>query len=178
MNLSRVPSPILNLAEGRNFPFLIIAACVAILGGAFYFQYVVGLSPCVLCLYQRVPYYVVIALMALSVAVRGDARFYMGFLALAVIAFYVNAAIAAYHVGVEYKWWPGPDACAMPGQKAQTVEQLLAEVEAQKPVRCDEVQWRFLGLSMAAYNGIFSLILADLCALAALVKYHGTKKAN
>lgn len=78
--------------------------------------------------------------------------------ALALVA---GAGIAAYHVGVEQKWWLGTDACAaLSGLGAKTVEE-LREVLLRTPVaRCDEVSWSMFGVSMAGYNFLVSLVLA------------------
>src|SRR5215217_6388001 len=73
----------------------------ALLGGAYYFQYVVGLSPCEMCYWQRWPHMVAIAVGLLALV----------FMLAAITALIVTAAIGIFHVGVEYRWWAGPQAC-------------------------------------------------------------------
>lgn len=138
---------------------------LATIAGAWFFQLVLGYKPCQLCLEQRYAYYigiplaVVIALAASRGAARGILRAALVVLALVVLA---NAGLGAYHAGVEWGWWQGPTECS--GQIADfgNPGNLLESLRTVKVVRCDEVQWRFLGLSMAGYNVLISLLMAAI----------------
>ncbi len=136
--------------------FVAWCGSVLLMFGALYFQYVEGLHPCVLCMYQRYPHYFVIVLGALALW-----RFPKAFPLLAIIVA-SSAAIAFFHVGVEQKWWDGLAICS--GNIELTFEEMLN----QTPARCDEIAWKFLGLSMAAWNGTISLICAALWVRASL----------
>ena len=95
------------LASGRTAPAaVILAASTATLGTAFLFQYAGGFAPCVLCVYERYPYGVAMALALLAFAL-GDGRARGAVLALAALAFAVGAGIGCFHVGVEQHWWRG-----------------------------------------------------------------------
>ena len=85
--------------------------------------------------------------------------------ALAVIAGLMlwNAGLAAYHAGVEWKWWPGPNTCGGEPDLG-TGGNLLKQLQSINVVRCDEAAWRFLGLSLAGYNVLISLALAAVAA--------------
>ena len=148
------------------------AACAsaAMLAVAHAFETFGGMAPCHLCLYQRDVYWI-----ALSVGIAGFALGYMrlgwaGRMAgyLLALIFLVGAGVAAYHAGVEWKWWPGPTTCTG-GGGAVSVGQLAAFMNGAKalPPQCDVAAWRMLGLSMAGYNTIVSLGLAVLSAIAA-----------
>jgi len=149
---------------------LVLAASVAVLGTALFSQYVGGLQPCVLCIYQRVPYVLAIALcaLALAVAVFGGGTkpsLTRSGLVICVALFIAGAGIAAYHVGVEQGWWMGTEACAGSDLNALTIEDLRQQL-LQKPIaRCDEVAWSAFGISMAGYNFIVSLLLAGGCVV-------------
>ncbi len=82
-------------------------------------------------------------------------------LALALVA---NAGLGAYHAGVEWGFWPGPAECTGPVIDLGSAANLLERLNSAKVVRCDEVQWRFLGLSLAGYNVLISLAMAALAA--------------
>lgn len=84
---------------------------------------------------------------------------------LAIVLLLVSAGLGAHHAGVEWKWWPGPDACAGGGAAAEAGGSLIERMQAARVVRCDEAAGRFLGLSFAGYNALFSLGLAALLAL-------------
>lgn len=144
---------------------LIAAIAALTLGGAWFFQLVLGLQPCPLCLEQRYAYYLAIPLaIVVAVAAARDAPrslLYAGFFAL-LLAALANAVLGGYHAGVEWKWWPGPTDCSGPVVDLGKAGDLLSRLDTVKVVRCDEVQWRFLGLSMAGYNVLISLLMAAL----------------
>ena len=142
-------------------PAALAAGSLAALAAAFAFQHLGGLEPCPLCIWQRWPHVATVLLAALSLGFRGSAA--AAFLGLAGLAALAGAGLAGYHVGVEQQWWPGLEACAG-GPPAQTVAELRERLLNTAPARCDEVAWSFLGLSMAAWNGLLSLGLAGLAA--------------
>ncbi|MGZ5843192.1 MAG: disulfide bond formation protein B [Xanthobacteraceae bacterium] len=152
----------------RNDPPLAAAAVVAIvglatIGGFFFFQYVVGLAPCPLCLEQRNAYYISVPLAALLWlgAGYGSQRkvLLLGFLVIAAAMLW-NTGLSAYHAGIEWKFWSGPQECTGPMNNVSTAKDLLNQLNTFSPVRCDEVQWSFLGLSLAGYDVLVSLGLA------------------
>jgi len=134
---------------------------IALLGGAFLFQYVGGLFPCQLCVWQRYPHGAVIVIALLgALFLRGRARAWA--LALAAIALLAGSAIAAFHVGVEQKWWEGLPGCVgeVPGAKPGTnLDDLLNQANKKPAARCDEIPWQLFGISMAGYNFIISLVV-------------------
>jgi disulfide bond formation protein DsbB len=149
----------------------LVAACAsaALLAIAHGFQKFGGLLPCHLCLYQRDVYWA-----AICVAVAGFALGYMrlrwaGRLANVLLAliFLAGAGIAAFHAGVEWKWWPGPSSCT--GGGAVNVGDLAGFLAGDKvrPPRCDVAAWVFLGLSMAGWNVLISLGLTAMSVMAA-----------
>jgi disulfide bond formation protein DsbB len=145
----------------------IFAVSLATLGGAWFFQFVVKLPPCPLCLEQRVPYYVVIplslvlAIAALLHAPRGVVA--AGFVVILGAAL-VSAGLGAYHSGVEWRFWAGPTDCSGPITDFTAKGPLLDQLGSIRVVRCDEAAWRFLGLSLAGYNVVISLALAAVAA--------------
>ena len=84
-----------------------------------------------------------------------------GFAILA-LATLVNAGLGAYHSGVEWGFWQGPTDCSGPVVNLGSANDLLSRLDTVKVVRCDEVQWRFLGLSLAGYNVLISLLMAAI----------------
>ena len=148
-----------------------LAVCVlsaATLIGAWIFQYGFDIQPCELCLKQRYTYYLVIPLAALTAlaAARSFPRpvIVVGF-GIILLATLANAGLGTYHSGVEWGWWQGPTECTGPLLDLGNAGNLLDRLATTKVVRCDEVQWRFLGLSLAGYNVLISLAMAALAAL-------------
>jgi disulfide bond formation protein DsbB len=147
---------------------LAIAVIAAVtLAGAWYFQLVRGLFPCPLCLEQRYAYYLAVPLAALTAlaAVRDAPRaLVLGGLAILAIAALGNAWLGGYHAGVEWKLWQGPTECTGQIGDFGSASNLLERLKTVKVIRCDEVQWRFLGLSLAGYNVLISLLMAAIAA--------------
>ena len=135
----------------------------ATIGGFFFFQYVMGFAPCPLCLEQRDSFYVAVPLAVLLTlgANHGASRkvLALGFLVIAGVMLW-NTGLSVYHAGVEWKWWAGPLDCSGPINKFGPAQDLLKSLGSVSVVRCDEVQWRFLGLSLAGYDVIISFGLA------------------
>jgi disulfide bond formation protein DsbB len=141
----------------------IIAA--ATLAGAWFFQLVLDIRPCPLCLEQRYAYYLAIplgALVALAAARDAPRTVLMAGLAILGLAALGNACLGAYHAGVEWHFWQGPTDCTGPVGNLGSASNLLERLDTVKVIRCDEVQWRFLGLSLAGYNVLISLLMAAI----------------
>lgn len=160
------------LVPGRPFFALVLAACAVALAGALAGQYLFGLEPCVLCLYQRVPFVLAGLVAAAMLGLPTSAGLRRLGAGLVLLAFAVNAGIAAYHVGVEQRWWTSA-VCEAPvtagGAALLSVDDLRAALAGppQRPA-CDQVAWTLFGVSMAGYNLVFSAALAAFAAAALL----------
>jgi disulfide bond formation protein DsbB len=159
-------------ARGRANPALtaalaITAIAAATLAGAWFFQLVLDIRPCPLCLEQRYAYHLAIPLGALVAfaATRDVARaVLLAGLAILAAAALGNAGLGVYHAGVEWGLWQGPTECSGPIMDFGSAGNLLERLNTVKVIRCDEVQWRFLGLSLAGYNVLISLLMAAIAA--------------
>lgn len=138
---------------------LLVAGSALALAAAWYFQLVVGLAPCPLCLDQRIAYYAAIpvGLAAFAAAGAGREGLARALLALLGLAMLANMGLAIYHAGVEWRFWTGPTACT--GAPVTTGNVLSALKGARVP-RCDEAAWRLFGLSMAGWNALVAAGLA------------------
>jgi disulfide bond formation protein DsbB len=136
---------------------------LALLLGAFAFQFIGGLAPCQLCLWQRWPHAAAVLIGAVAMVVPGRLLPVLG--ALSALT---SAGIAAFHTGVERGWWEGLATCTAGSISGLDVKDLLDPTVVVAPVvRCDEVAWQMLGLSMASWNMLASLALAALWLMAA-----------
>jgi disulfide bond formation protein DsbB len=143
----------------------VIAA--ATLAGAWFFQLVLDILPCELCLEQRYAYYLMIPLAALTAlaAAKGAPRtVLLAGLAILGLAALGNAGLGFYHAGVEWKFFAGPADCTGPVGNLGSAGNLLQRLDTTKVILCDVVQWRFLGLSLAGYNVLISLLMAAIAA--------------
>lgn len=143
----------------RNLMLLAASGSLALIAGAWLFQ-LLGYAPCKLCLWQRWPHY---AAMGVGVVTLVAGPYLLLALAGALSAL-TTAGIGAYHTGVERGWWEGPSTCSGtgPGLGGLSGADLLSTDAPVDIVMCDEVAWAFLGVSMASWNMIFSLIIASI----------------
>ena len=143
-------------------------ASLAMLAAAFTAQYLFGLEPCVLCLYQRVHYGATAVLAVVGVSLAGEGRMPGMIVGLCGVVFLTGAGLALYHVGVEQHWWGSIAACGGGGVRGDiTLEQLRAGLAAKPPKPCDQVDWTFFGVSLAGFNALASLGLAVFSLAAA-----------
>ena len=147
----------------------ILAISAAMLSVAFTFQYVGGLAPCTLCIYQRIPYALIIGLtvLALPFAPLLGARVVTAGIALCGCAFAAGAVVAGFHVGVENGWWEGLSSCGSHISPDLDFEEFKRRLLAAPVVRCDEVAWSMFGVSMAGYNFLASVVFAGGSFIAA-----------
>jgi disulfide bond formation protein DsbB len=141
-------------------PILAIALIATLtIAAAWAFQILGGYAPCPLCLQQRWPYYVVVPLALLLLWQKNaSVRFGRGGLLVIALVMLAGAGLAAYHVGIEWHWWKGPQSCAATGGLSGG----LPDLSNARVVRCDEAPWRFLGLSFAGWNLAISMMIAAL----------------
>ncbi len=138
---------------------------------AFGFEHLGGLKPCALCIWQRWPHAVAVVLAMIFVATRHPAV-----AALAALTFFAGTLTAGFHAGVEQGWWSGLATCEVGSDSALDRESLLDFASPVSVVRCDEIAWRFLGLSMAVWNGLASAALCVIWAILTKNSIHNRRK--
>jgi disulfide bond formation protein DsbB len=141
---------------------LAIAAPAALLAGAYGSEIWGGLYPCEMCWWQRYAHFAALALALVSLALRGAPDRGRSFVWLAALAILTSGGIGAYHAGVEAGIFEGFTTCASTGTAGLSAEDMLKEIMAKPIVRCDEIQFSFLGISMAGWNAILSIAAALL----------------
>ncbi|WP_128254069.1 disulfide bond formation protein B [Falsirhodobacter deserti] len=148
---------------GKVLAAIAAAGSAALLLGALGFQYIGGLAPCHLCMYQRYPHVaaVVLGLLVLLLPRRW-------IMALGALAAGASAAVGIFHTGVERGWWQGPTSCTGSGGGLGGLSgsDLLSTDTPVNLVMCDQVAWSMGGLSMASWNAIASLVLVALWIMA------------
>jgi disulfide bond formation protein DsbB len=145
----------------NNIPVLAILISGGLLCGAWFFQFGLGYPPCQMCYWQRHAHKIVLVIAAIAIALSFTAKPYSRFFNLLLaLAFLGSVGMAFWHVGVEYKIWEGPQTCAAGGglDEIDMSDPLAILDKKIKGPACTEALWHFLGLSMAAWNGIISLI--------------------
>lgn len=157
----------------RLAAILLLLTGAGALTGALISQYWGGLQPCILCLYQRWPHGLAAGLGLLALLPMAS-RPRKSLLILGGLTLLAGAAIALFHVGVEYRWWEGTASCGSPVGQAQSIEELRRALLAAPVVRCDVPAWSLFGVSMAGYNLLLSLLVGSAVLMSAV---KGSKQA-
>ncbi len=152
----------LELLTVGNAAFVIAGIGFASLAAAWIFQSM-GYEPCELCYAERNPYYFAVpaGLIAAMLADRAPKAAAL-LLAAICVAMIFDAGLSAYHAGVEWHFWPGPDACTGNGPGVSATGSLAQKLRHNTAVRCDVAAIRIFGLSLAGYLVFLSLGLAGL----------------
>ena len=125
----------------------------------FISEYVFGFTPCSLCLIQRYPH-MLVAITSIWLVFFRTHNLFMYPLNTLIMAF--SIILASYHVGVEQGIFQGPQSCSssnLSSVSEKSAEALLIDILNTSVVRCNEVTWSFMRLSMASWNLIISTAL-------------------
>ena len=156
------------LLQPRISAFVLFIASVSVLSLALWFQFFQGLEPCVLCHYQRIPYVITSILSMLAFVLAASGQVLVIIHGLTALVFLVGAGIAGYHFGIEQQWWRGVTECTGADVgSAKSISEIRSQVMTAPLVRCDNVSWSLLGVSMAGYNFLISLGLMAAAIFAA-----------
>ncbi len=156
------------ILNSPSFPAIVaLVLGTATIAGAWFFELVIGLAPCPMCLTQRWPYYIGLPILALALVLINSSNKTLSqiCLAAAAVLFVAGAAYGIYHSGVEWRLWEGPSGCSGGEELSADVGNLLQELSSAKVVSCVDAAWRFLGLSLAGYNVIISITMAALSVM-------------
>ena len=143
-----------NLTKARGLALIVP---VALVGGAYGFQYLAGLTACEMCWWQRYAHFAAIGLAVAAFILPGKRLW----VALAGLAILVAGLIGGYHAGVEYAWWKGLTECTSLVSFSKGADPLAAIMNA-PIIRCDVVQWKIFGISLAGFNFMISVLGAGV----------------
>jgi disulfide bond formation protein DsbB len=167
LDVARVSPGLRRLSAGA-LTALLLAVAAAVILSALAFEHIGGYTPCPLCLQQRYAYYLGVPAFAAALLLLRlpRPRWAAGLLAAVALAFLVNAGLGIYQAGAEWKFWDPPATCASPSSLPSFD---LAHMNLDRvPASCGVASWRFLGLSFAGWNAVFSAGLAAGACWAAL----------
>lgn len=143
------------------------------LAAALFSEVALGLEPCILCIYQRIPFVIGAILGLAGLALRKKPAFVDITMGVLAVNFMVNSGIATYHTGVEQKWWASAvEGCAVPNFGETGEQSILENILSAPTGNCAEIPWQdpILGLSMANYNILLCLGIFVACLLSILIR--------
>lgn len=138
--------------SAKNAYWLAFLIPFGLLGGALISQYGFDLYPCEMCMWQRWPHYIAVALAVLALLLRNQPVSKLLVIAAA-LAILTSGLIGGFHAGVEYGWWEGLTTCAM---APNTGGDMLDSIMNAPLIRCDVAPWSLMGISLAGYNFLLS----------------------
>jgi len=153
------------ISTNRSIIGLVLAGSIAALAVAFASQYIGGLLPCQLCIWQRWGYAGAIVLAILTLLMPPRWR-RLGAV-LASVGLLGTAAIALFHTGVEYHWWQGLASCTGNLDTSQSLSDLQQQLLATPVIPCDRPAWTMFGISMAGYDFLYAAVLGLFCLIGA-----------
>lgn len=143
------------------------------LAAALYSEVALDLEPCILCIYQRIPFVIGALLGIVGLLMRKKAFVVDAQLGVLSVNFLVNSGIAFYHTGVEQKWWVSAvEGCTVPNFGDGEPQSILEDILSAPTAACSEIPWQdpIIGLSMANYNVILCFGIAVVCALSLFIR--------
>jgi disulfide bond formation protein DsbB len=144
---------------------LLLYSSIALIA-AYISQFGFDYQPCILCFYQRKPFFAVIALAAIALTFFKSEKSQKIAFFFCIFFLLINFGIASYHVGVEQKIFQGPTTCSSENLEGlDNLEDLKNALLHTKAVRCDTPSFVLLGLSMAAWNALYCLGLVVISLL-------------
>ena len=141
----------------RKILISILTFVLIILIFAFVIEYKLGHQPCKLCFYERVPYFLSIFLILKILFIKGYEKITLLILS---IVFVFSSVLAFYHFGIEQGFFKESLVCTTESLLGDLSKKELLQQLKQNSISCKNVSFRILGLSLAAINTIFSLILS------------------
>ncbi|MBC8268884.1 MAG: disulfide bond formation protein B [Rhodospirillaceae bacterium] len=161
------------MSLNRLIPAFIFLVTLGALSLALTAQHVYQLEPCILCLYQRIPFIVTGLLAVLALRLKTSSAFIPLIIILCGLVYIVGAGIAVYHVGVEQHWWLS--GCTAPLSDSVSLQDIRASLMQKPEKSCDEVDWTLFGISMATYN-VFGSSVLGLASITMGIQLSKTRK--
>ena len=157
----------------RLIPIFIFLVSMSALALSLIAQYVYHLEPCILCLYQRIPFIITGFLAVLTLRLKGTSMLTPLIIILCGLVYVVGAGIAVYHLGVEQNWWLSE--CSDTMSETLNLQDLRASLMQKADKSCSDVDWTLFGISITTYNVIGSSVLG-LASITAGIRLSRTKK--
>ena len=145
------------LKQSNNIFLIFILTIITLtIISALIIQYWLGHEPCELCLYERIPYFLSMLLIIKILFIK---KYEKITLLILFLVFTSSTALAFYHFGIEQGFFSESLVCTTENlSKTLSKEELLQQLKLNR-ISCKDVSFRILGLSLAAINTIFSLVL-------------------
>ena len=124
---------------------------------AFYLEYFHDAFPCDLCITQRWFHALIISYSLIAIFIHEKKILANKFILIGLSITWIASSVAGlYHFGIEMNFWSGPDECS---SSIDFSKDLLKYLLNKSPIKCDEVMFKILGLSLAGWNALMSFVM-------------------
>ena len=145
----------INLSKKKLFLTIFLISFIALIS-AYFIEYVLGYQPCILCLYERVPYFLAILILLINFKYN---KLEKHFILLLIIIFFIATLLSLYHLGIEQGLIEESLLCNLEkGTNIVDKDEILKQLQ-QKNISCKDVAFKIFGLSLTSFNIIISLLL-------------------
>ena len=138
----------------KKFFIIVFAISFFSLAAAIYIEYILNFKPCLLCVYQRIPYAIAL-LISLTAFFFGNKNISLIILGL---TFLSGILLSGYHVSIEKGFIEPIFSCTGENIKALEKEEILKSLNNIQP-GCKDVDFSIFGVSLATLNFIISFVL-------------------
>ena len=144
-----------NLSKKNLFTGIFLISFVA-LASAYFIEFILGHQPCILCIYERIPFFLAILIILINYKYNKLEKYLILLLA---IIFLIATILSLYHLGIEQGFIQESLLCDLEnGANTIDKDEILKQLQ-QKRVSCKDVTFKMFGLSLTSYNIIINLIL-------------------
>ena len=120
---------------------------------AVYIEYSIGIKPCTLCIYQRIPYILLIFVSFLGFNYSEN----LFWIKLQTLIFLISFILSGYHFGIETGFFEEFTGCTAQNVNLLDKTKILNSLQ-NNTISCKNVGFKILGMSLATINMIISSI--------------------
>lgn len=157
------------MSKNKLYFLGLITLSIISISFAFFVEYVLGFDPCILCLYQRIPYYL-LSLVGIAGFLSKNSKYWVY---LSLFIFFSSIILAAYHTGIEREWFSPTDTCNS-GVKipdGASIDEIRELFYSAPIATCTKAAFKVVGISMTEFN-----LILNICLFLYTVRFIRTKK--
>jgi disulfide bond formation protein DsbB len=147
------------LSKVTNYFLAILFVNILVILSALFIEFFLKVKPCILCIYQRYPYYI-IAFLSLIFFLKKDLKILL--ILLIILTSLASIILSTYHVGIETGLIEETTSCKTSLNNNLSKDAILKQLESNLASSCKEVNFKLFGFSLASINIILSLILTTI----------------
>ncbi|NCW71078.1 MAG: disulfide bond formation protein B [Proteobacteria bacterium] len=142
-----------------NYFIAILFVNILVILSALFIEFFLKVKPCILCIYQRYPYYI-ITFLSLIYFLKKDLKIIL--ILLIILTSLASITLSTYHVGIETGLIEETTSCKTSLNNNLSKDAILKQLESNLASSCKEVNFKLFGFSLASINIILSLILTTI----------------